>query len=300
MKRLIITADDFGAAREVNDAVEAAHRDGILTAASLMVSAPATADAIGRARRMPSLRVGLHVVLVEGRPVLPASAVTHLVDGNGVFRSDMGALGTVISFSRQARRQLAAEITAQFAAFRATGLTLDHCNAHKHFHLHPVVGGLIAAIGSRFGLRAARIPLEPLQVLRKIEPQTPWAPVRLTAPFALLLRRRFRAAGLVAPDRIFGLQWSGQMTRERLSGLIRNLPNGLSEIYVHPATGPFPGAAPGYHYREEFDALMAADVVVASRDSSLRLGGFSDFLEPETTVRLAASHGSVPNRNLMP
>ena len=300
MKRLIITADDFGAAREVNDAVEAAHRDGILTAASLMVSAPATADAIGRARRMPSLRVGLHVVLVEGRPVLPASAVTHLVDGSGVFRSDMGALGTVISFSRQARRQLAAEITAQFAAFRATGLTLDHCNAHKHFHLHPVVGGLIAAIGSRFGLRAARIPLEPLQVLRKIEPQTPWAPVRLTAPFALLLRRRFRAAGLVAPDRIFGLQWSGEMTRERLSGLIRNLPNGLSEIYVHPATGPFPGAAPGYHYREEFDALMAADVVVASRDSSLRLGGFSDFLEPETTVRLAASHGSVPNRNLMP
>jgi len=300
LKRLIITADDFGAAREVNDAVEAAHRDGILTAASLMVSAPATADAIGRARRMPSLRVGLHVVLVEGRPVLPASAVTHLVDGSGVFRSDMGALGTVISFSRQARRQLAAEITAQFAAFRATGLTLDHCNAHKHFHLHPVVGGLIAAIGSRFGLRAARIPLEPLQVLRKIEPQTPWAPVRLTAPFALLLRRRFRAAGLVAPDRIFGLQWSGEMTRERLSGLIRNLPNGLSEIYVHPATGPFPGAAPGYHYREEFDALMAADVVVASRDSSLRLGGFSDFLEPETTVRLAASHGSVPNRNLMP
>jgi hopanoid biosynthesis associated protein HpnK len=297
LKRLIITADDFGAAREVNDAVEAAHRGGILTAASLMVSAPATADAIGRARRMPSLRVGLHVVLVEGRPVLPASAVTHLVDGSGVFRSDMGALGTVISFSRQARRQLAAEITAQFAAFRATGLTLDHCNAHKHFHLHPVVGGLIAAIGSRFGLRAARIPLEPLHVLRKIEPQTPWVPARLTAPFALLLRRRFRAAGLVAPDRIFGLQWSGQMTRERLSGLIRNLPNGLSEIYLHPATAPFAGAARGYHHREELDALMAPEVVAASRDSSLRLGGFGDFLGPE---RARAAHGAMPNGSLLP
>ena len=267
MKRLIITADDFGAAREVNDAVEAAHRGGILTAASLMVAAPATADAIGRARRMPSLRVGLHVVLVEGRPVLPASAVTHLVDGNGVFRSDMGALGTGIFFSRQARRQLAAEITAQFAAFRATGLTLDHCNAHKHFHLHPVVGGLMAAIGRHFGLRAVRVPLEPLQVLRKIERQTPWAPALLTAPFAILLRRRLRAAGLLAPDRLFGLRWSGEMTRERLSGLIRNLPNGLSEIYLHPATGPFPGAAPGYRYREEFDALMAAEIVAASRDS---------------------------------
>jgi hopanoid biosynthesis associated protein HpnK len=297
LKGLIVTADDFGVAREVNDAVEAAHRGGILTAASLMVAAPAAADAIARARRMPSLRVGLHVVLVEGRPVLPAAAVTHLVDGNGLFRSNMAALGTVLSFSRRARRQLAAEIAAQFEAFHATGLTLDHCNAHKHFHLHPVVGGLIAAIGGRCGLRAVRIPLEPAQVLRKIERQTPWAPALLTAPFALLLRRRFRAAGLLAPDRIFGLRWSGRMTRERLAGLIRNLPNGLSEIYLHPATGPFAGAAPGYHYREELAALMAPEIVAASRDSSLRLGGFGDFLGSATA---RASHGALRNGSLLP
>jgi hopanoid biosynthesis associated protein HpnK len=299
LKRLIVTADDFGAAREVNEAVEAAHRGGILTAASLMVSAPAAADAIARARRTPSLRVGLHVVLVEGRPVLPASAVTHLVDGDGVFRSDLWALGTHISFSKQARRQLAAEITAQFEAFRATGLTLDHCNAHKHFHLHPVVGGLIAAIGGRFGLRAARIPLEPVQVLRKIERQTPWAPALLTAPFALLLRRRCRAAGLLAADRTFGLQWSGQMTKDRLSALIRNLPHGLSEIYLHPATGSFAGAAPDYRYREEFDALMAPDIVAASRDSSLRLGGFSDFLDSGPAVHPGASRVASPVRSLI-
>ena len=93
VKRLIVTADDFGAAREVNEAVEAAHRGGILTAASLMVAAPAADDAVARARRMPSLRVGLHVVLVEGTPVLPASAVPHLVDDSGDFRSNMAALG---------------------------------------------------------------------------------------------------------------------------------------------------------------------------------------------------------------
>jgi chitin disaccharide deacetylase len=297
LKRLIVTADDFGVAREVNDAVEAAHRGGILTAASLMVSAPAAADAVARARRMPSLRVGLHVVLVDGRPVLPPSAVTQLVDGSGVFRSNMVALGTVISFSRQARRQLAAEITAQFEAFRATGLTLDHCNAHKHFHLHPVVGGLIAAIGGRFGLRAARVPFEPSDVLGKIEPQAAWGAMVLTAPFAHLLRQRFRAAGLLAPDRIFGLQWSGRMTRDRLAGLIRNLPNGLSEIYLHPATGFFAGAVPDYHYREELDALMAPEVVAATRDSALRLGGFGDFLGPGTA---RASRRAMPNRNLLP
>jgi chitin disaccharide deacetylase len=298
VKRLIVTADDFGAAREVNEAVEAAHLGGILTAASLMVSAPAAGDAIARARNMPSLHVGLHLVLVEGRPVLPASAVSHLVDGNGHFRSDMAALGTVVSVSKQARRELAAEITAQFEAFRATGLALDHCNAHKHFHLHPVVGRLMAAIGARFGLRAARVPLEPPQLLRKIERQTPWAPALFTAPFALLLRRRLRAAGLLAPDRIFGLQWSGHMTKERLFGLIENLPNGLTEIYLHPATGPFTGAAPDYQYREEFDALMAPEVIAASRDPSVRLGGFSD-LGPESAVHPGAAHAANPARSLL-
>ncbi len=277
MRRLIVTADDFGAASQVNEAVEAAHRRGILTAASLMVSGPAAADAIARARRMPSLRVGLHVVLVEGRPVLPASKLSRLVDGDGAFRSDMAATGALIAFSRTARRQLAAEIAAKFEAFRATGLKLDHCNAHKHFHLHPVVGDLMAAIGARFGLAAVRVPLEPKHVLRRIERRTPSGP-SITTPFALLLRRRLRGAGLLAPDRIFGLQWSGQMTRDRLCGLIRHLPRGLNEIYLHPAAGPYAGAAPGYRYREELDALMAPEIVAACREPSLQLGGFSDFL----------------------
>jgi chitin disaccharide deacetylase len=300
LRRLIVTADDFGAAREINEAVEAAHRGGILTAASLMISAPAAADAIARARLLPSLRVGLHLVLVEGRPVLPASALTHLVDENGLFRADMAALGTRIFFSGQARRQIAAEIFAQFEAFRATGLTLDHCNAHKHFHLHPVVGALIAKIGGQFGLRAARVPQEPRDVLRRIERQTPRAPAWLTAPFALLLRRRFEAAGLLAPDHTFGLLWSGRMTKERLFGLIRNLPDGLSEIYLHPATGAFVGAESGYRYREEFDALMDSEIIAASRDPSLRLGGFSDFLASQTASRGGQTFAAVRNGNVIP
>src|SRR5262245_8100185 len=84
-KGLIVTADDYGAAREVNDAVEHAHRHGILTAASLMVAAPAAADAVARAKATPSLRVGLHLVLVEGRPMLSPSLIPDLVDGTGHF-----------------------------------------------------------------------------------------------------------------------------------------------------------------------------------------------------------------------
>ena len=282
MRRLIITADDFGAAYEVNEAVERAHCRGVLTAASLMVTGAAAQDAIVRARRMPSLRVGLHVVLVEGRPVLPASEVSHLVDASGMFRSDMAMLGAAIFFNSAARRQVAAEIAAQFAAFLATGLPLDHCNAHKHFHLHPVIGGLIADIGMRYGLRAVRVPVEPRRVLRKVEQPTPWTPASLTAPFGLMLRRRLDGAGLLTPDHVFGLQWSGHMTEKRLVGLIRNAPPGLSEIYLHPATGPFVGSAPGYAYRAEMEALLSEAVRTACRDSAASRGGFSDFCGAQT------------------
>lgn len=287
MRRLIVTADDFGAAVEINEAVEAAHRGGVLTAASLMVTGPAAADAVARACRMPSLRVGLHLVLVEGRPVLPASALSELVDDRGLFRSDMAAVGMRLACSRQARRQLANEITAQFETFRSTGLALDHCNAHKHFHLHPVIGSLLVSIGARFGLRAARVPVEPARVLRKVEAETAWTSNVLMEPWARLLRRRVRAAGLLAPDHVLGLRWSGEMTAGRLAGLIRNLPHGLTEIYLHPATGPYEGSAPGYRYAQEFSALMSAEVRTACRDTSVQVGGFRDFLSPEPAVHAA-------------
>jgi hopanoid biosynthesis associated protein HpnK len=292
LKRLIVTADDFGAAPQVNDAVEVAHRSGVLSAASLMVAAPQAADAVARARHMPSLRVGLHLVLVAGRPLLAASAVSRLVDASGAFRSNMAALGAIIAVSARARRQLAAEISAQFEAFGATGLTLDHCNAHKHFHLHPIVGRLLLEIGSRFGLRAVRVPLEPAQVLRAIEPGSAPAPAALTAAYARLLRRRSRAAGVLAPDQVFGLRWSGRMTQQRLCALIRSLPPGLSEIYLHPATGPFAGAAPDYLYRAEFEALRAPEVIAACREGSLRLGGFGDFLAAGTAPPWSASRST--------
>jgi chitin disaccharide deacetylase len=279
LKRLIVTADDFGAAHEVNEAVETAHRRGILTAASLMVSGVAAADAVARARLMPQLRVGLHLVLVEGRPTLPASQVSRLVGADGCFRSDMAALGAAIALSPRTRRQLAAEITAQFEAFGATGLPLDHCNAHKHFHLHPLVGGMMASIGKRFGVRSVRVPEEPLSVLRKIDPSTPRSASLVTAPFARLLKRRLRAAGFATSDRVFGLLWSGGMTQQRLGGLIEHLPEGLSEIYLHPATGAYAGSAPGYRYREELEALLSPEIVRACRNGTLRLGGFADFCD---------------------
>ncbi|MFZ1992175.1 MAG: hopanoid biosynthesis-associated protein HpnK [Alphaproteobacteria bacterium] len=289
MKQLIVTADDFGAAHEVNEAVEIAHQRGILTAASLMVTAPALGEAVEIARRNPKLGVGLHLVLVEGRPRLPPSQVNLLVDARGEFRNDMAAAGARMFFVPQARRQLAAEIEAQFAAFAETGLRLDHVNAHKHFHLHPTIAGLILSIGQRYGLRAARVPDEPAAPLRAAEPAGDISPAYVTGPWASLLRARYRAAGLLIPDQVFGLRWSGAITEQRLRGIVENLPKGLSEIYLHPATASgFAGSAPGYRYTDEFQALISRTVLDAAHSPGVQLGSFADFLDRSGSVNSAA------------
>ncbi len=278
MKNLIVTADDLGAAVEVNEAVERAHRDGILSAASLMVAGAAAADAVARAQAMPRLRVGLHLVLVEGKPVLPVDKVPDLVDSSGHFRTDMARAGAAMFFRPKVRAQLKAEIQAQFAAFAATGLAFDHVNAHKHFHLHPTIAALMVETSKAYGVKGARVPLEPQAVLAQIEPLKRSSVVALTAPFARGLRRRFRRAGIAAPDSVFGLAWSGAMTQPRLIGLIEHLPEGLSEIYLHPATATYPGAAPGYQYAGELAALTDPGLPALLAARAIRTGGFGDFL----------------------
>jgi hopanoid biosynthesis associated protein HpnK len=278
VKRLVVTADDFGLSPEVNEAVEQAHRDGILTAASLMVSAPAAADAVARAKRMPSLRVGLHLVLVEAWPTLPAATLPDLTDDAGLMRRDMERLGLDLALKPAARRQLAAEITAQFEAYRITGLPLDHVNAHKHFHVHPLIAGAVLSIGPRYGMRSIRVPREPRAVLKRAEPGATPRVALDTAPWAALLAVRARMLGLTIPDRTLGLAWSGAMTPARVAGLLAHLPDGLTELYTHPATaGGFLGEAPGYAYAAERDALVARASVDALARSGIVCGGFSDF-----------------------
>jgi chitin disaccharide deacetylase len=269
MQRVIFSADDFGLTESVNEAVELAHRKGALTSASLMVAGPAAADAVRRARALPGLRVGLHLVVIEGPAVLPTSRIPNLVDAGGTFPSDQVRLGIDYFFRPRIRRQLAAEIRAQFAAFAATGLTLDHANAHKHMHLHPTVGRLLIDIGREFGLPAIRIPAEPPAVLAKCGTRVGLGG-RTLYHWTRVLRRQARAAGLATNDYCFGLAWSGHMTIDRVRRLLGVLPEGVSEIYFHPATGSgatgHDGTAsdallrrlmPDYEHAAELAALLA-------------------------------------------
>ena len=285
-RRVIVSADDFGLSEAVNEAVERAHTDGILSTASLMVAGPAASDAVSRARRLPGLHVGLHLVVVEGPAVLPATAISRLVGADGWFPSDQAAMGVRYFFDPRVRRQLRAEIAAQFGAFAATGLRLDHANAHKHMHLHPTVGAMMIAEGLRHGLSAIRIPAEPPSVMAALG-ERPGVGARAMHRWTEVLRHQARRAGLRTNDHVFGLAWSGGMTAGRIQRLLPHLPGGLSEIYFHPAVetaGLLARLMPHYDHAGELAALL--DPAVAERMPSRTVwtdpGGAIDPGAPST------------------
>jgi hopanoid biosynthesis associated protein HpnK len=268
--------------------VEIAHAKGVLSAASLMVAGPAAAQAVTLAKRLPKLRVGLHLTLLEGAPASPAREIPDLLDAQGRLRSNMVAVS--FDLLRPAVwRQLRREISAQLEAFRRTGLALDHINVHKHFHVHPLVAREVLTLAREYGAGALRVPQEPAAVLAQVEGARRHSQV-VMAPWSTLLRARARRAGMVMPDAVFGLRWSGQMTAERLTGLLGHLPEGLIEIYTHPATSDaFNGHAPGYRYTAEFAALTDPTVIKLAGRCGYRTGGFIDFAPAPAGTPLAAA-----------
>jgi hopanoid biosynthesis associated protein HpnK len=281
---LIVTADDFGLHTSVNEAVERASRAGVLTAASLMVAEPAAADAIARARELPQLRVGLHLALADGRSRLPPDRIAALVDANGRFRNRMFVDGMRFFALPHVRRQLEAEIRAQFEAFAATRLRLDHVNAHKHFHLHPTLLTMLLRIGRDYGLGVPvaqsvgmRVPDEPLW--------TAHASAILLSPWLRLMKRRLRRAQIPHNDHVFGVADSGHMSEQRLLQILARLPEGVTEIYLHPATESGTAIAASmtdYRHADELAALMSPQVraaLAAMTAIDVSCGGYSDLAD---------------------
>jgi hopanoid biosynthesis associated protein HpnK len=236
-----------------------------------MVGAPAVADAVACARRLPELRVGLHLVLVDGLPTLSCADISGLVRRDGRFDTNLGRAGVRFFALPQVRRQLTMEIRAQFEAFHATGLRLDHVNAHKHMHLHPTVARIIIAIGRDYGMTAFPDEHHSVAIYR---PWIDW------------LRRQLKSAGLFVNDSLFGLAWTGGMVEERLLRLMPQLPQGVSEIYFHPATvrsAPLSATMPGYRHEEELAALLSPAAKSLVADLGIRLGGYSDLVTRAVT-----------------
>jgi chitin disaccharide deacetylase len=253
-QRLIVNADDFGRSHSINEAVIRAHREGILTTASLMVNEAGYDEAVARARENPRLGVGLHLTLLCGKSALPPEKIPGLVNARGEFSDKPIATGFRYFFQRGLCDQLRLEIQAQFQKFRATGLPLDHVNGHLHLHLHPTVFRILMDDAATLGIQHLRLTRDCLSRSRRMARGHWIYRVSHAAIYEWLSRRARRPLqqrGIRHAQITFGLLQHARVDEEYIRKLLPELPPGDSELYSHPSLDEF---------KHEFDALVSPRV----------------------------------------
>ena len=278
-RALIINGDDFGMSPQVNAGILQAHQHGILTDASLLVTGTAWREAVELARTQPTLSVGLHVTLVQGKSVLPPHLLPSITDFGGNFPNDATLAGLRYFFSRRAREQVYEECRAQIERFLATGLLLTHLDGHVNIHMHPVVCDALIALMQEYRIPAMRVTDEDLAISLAFDARQRVRKLREAFIFSRLAQRtkqKLRVAQIAFPDALFGLHQSGQVDERYLLYLLPKLQSRVTEIYCHPSLLPCPEVerwTPGYRRADELAALTSEEVRAAMK--SLGIGVLS-------------------------
>ena len=272
--QLILNGDDLGRAACINTAIVQAHIEGMLTSASLMVAEEAADDAVAKARTCPSLAVGLHLVILDGKPAAPAGQIAHLLDRDGRFPRDPFRVGVRCFFSPVVRTELRREFLAQFELFRSTGLPLAHVDGHFLMHLHPTVFSILIPLAEEYGAPGMRLPRDDLGLALSLDSSRAAGKAVWAAVYAVLCRlalRRLRRSSLAYTDRVYGFLQTGRMHEGFVAGLVERIPPVVrsAELYFHPSTEPMGepfGPNPG-----DLAALLSPRVRQAIREREAQL-----------------------------
>jgi len=289
MRQLILNADDFGLTRGVNEGIIRAHREGILTSATLMANGPAFDDAVERARASPSLGVGCHLVLVGGLAVAPWEEIPTLADRDGRLPASLARLVAKVSSGMVRTTEIERELRAQIDKIRRAGIEPTHLDTHKHTHAHPRVLGALGRVAREVGILRLRKPIENLRdSWRSIQDNGGGASKQLAAAAAVrAMASRFRAIsqkyGLVSPDRFLGLAATGQLSAAALCRLIDTLSEGRTEIMLHPGICDSELARTGSRLQQqrqlELEGLLAPEVKRAVVQHGVRLISYRELGE---------------------
>ena len=294
-RRVMFTADDFGLSPSLNAAVALAHRFGLLRNASLMPGGPAFDQAVALSRDLPSLCLGVHLTLIQGRAVLPPGNIPHLVDSEGRFPNDPAGTGWRYYFETRLFPEIERELRSQIEAVLKAGVSVWHVNGHLNLHLHPRLAPLVVNLAREYGIPALRLAREDWLATLALAPDGALPKVAQGLIFAILSRRAKRlaeSAGLVVNDHLFGLTHDGRVTEDYLLGLVPRLGKGLTEIYSHPALAADQAlreAAASYRRQEEFRALVSSRLKESLAGKGIEV---TDFREVAQGSHCPAGHFS--------
>lgn len=263
MKQLIVNADDFGLHPLINAGIIKGHQEGFITSTSLMPSATCWQEAVRLAKDNPRLGIGVHLTLVGGVPsVLPKEKVSSLLDDDGLFLPDYVAFAKRYYSGAVKRSELEAELRAQLERALSCGVNITHIDSHQHTHVLPGINSLVLKLSNEYNIIRVRIPKEGYLFTGGFQTGVGRLIGRSGLSFcADMAALRADSLGLRHPQHFYGMLAGGHLNAQLIANILRQLPEGVSEIMTHPGLD---SAALGkafswqYHWREELDAYLDA------------------------------------------
>ena len=270
IRRLIVSADDFGIHEAINRGVIEAHEKGIVTSASIVPCGRAFDDAARLASRVPTLDIGVHLTLVEEKPLLNDIVLNSLAP-RGTLPKNYRTLFVGLLKGHIDLIEVHKELDAQIRKVKDAGLQISHIDSHQHTHFFPLLGKTFLELADRHGIRGVR-------AARRIVPaRTKFS--LLLGPLARGFSRTARMRGLRTPDTLWLPSPSGHVTVAKLVKALPSLPEGVTEVVVHPGIDQRALAreypAWGFEWEQELAALKAIDVRDALSGEHVKLTSYA-------------------------
>jgi predicted glycoside hydrolase/deacetylase ChbG (UPF0249 family) len=275
---VVVNADDYGLHTAVNEGILRGHRDGIVTSTSVSPCGAAYDEGAQALRRVPTLDVGVHLTLVDERPLCPPEVIPTLIEAGGLMRSSYAAFAKDWFTGRIRRVDVRRELEAQILRAMADGFRLSHLDSHQHVHCLPGLWDLTMDLARQHAVPFVRVPAFDHVWTGVRGPVVPM--LRVGVNVLGSVRRSRGIQGVRTADCVKGFAFSGHVSKGRLLGMLTSAVRGVTEIGVHPAADD-PDLARryvhwgGYEWSAELQALTDPEIVEFCSRGGLTLTSFS-------------------------
>ena len=272
-KRLIINADDFGLHSQINQGIKKVLATGIVKSVSFAVNSDAFENSLEILRQFPDVTVGVHLNITDGEPVSGGNCPNFLLDANGFFKGNhLKTIGKVF-LNRSQAAGIEGEFDAQIKKALDGGVRIVHLDSHGHIHMLPCLIEIVAGLAKKYQIPFVRIVNERPSFSRELFKQTT---LNLLSKLAIA---KFRRWDIGYADHFWGLADSGRVTKEKFCAFLRHIPDGVTEIAVHPGADNFILAewfGWGYGWEEELAVLLSSDIWEEIESQGITLSGFGE------------------------
>jgi len=268
MKKLIVNADDFGLTQGINEGIIDAFENGILTRTSIIANASCFDHAVSLAKKCPRMPIGIHLTLIEEKPLSGAEKIKSLTDTNGFLLKNHK--GFLLRYLRKQIKldEVNAELEAQIKKVLERGITISHIDSHQHLHLLPGIFKIALALMKKYNIHSVRLPRLAFKHLLSFKDSSLGA-------LSLSCKKLLKNEKIAHPDRLLGLRLAGSLKEASLVRLLEDVREGITEIICHPGIADAAFKQNYAHWRydpyAELQALKSDTVKKALKQKNIEL-----------------------------